>query len=198
MPLTTPRGYPYSVPSDPADIPAALEAMARAVDADVQTRGEEIHARPMFRFGSSNTPISFYAAFTTTQTRALTFQTQDALVGDAADPVSGSVSRITPRLPGFWWFSAAFVYPYAGSSYLDLIGISLQTATTTLARHSTHQPTPQSDANNNLSVSAGTYMNGTTDYVQIMAHAHAPAAVFGAPPTTIRNRYVFGMRMTET
>lgn len=37
MALATARGYPYPEPTDPADVPTDLEALATAIDADVAT-----------------------------------------------------------------------------------------------------------------------------------------------------------------
>lgn len=47
MVLFTPnRSYPYSEPTDPADVPAALQAFAEAVDNDLETRDAVIRSRP--------------------------------------------------------------------------------------------------------------------------------------------------------
>jgi len=196
LPATTTRGYPYSLPADPADIPGALEAFASAVDTDVQARADSVHARPMFRL-SSTSNVVYYPYIVFTQARVLPFETQDAMVGDAIAPVSGSLSRVTPLLPGYWFFHASMSYPRSGATSMDLIGVSIQTASATLARNSTHVAPPQSDGANNIAVSAGTYMNGTTDYIQVVGTAHSASSVVGVPSLIVRRRYLLGIRMTD-
>lgn len=197
MPATTSRGYPYSLPADPTDIPAAIEALAEAVDADVQARADSIRPRPAFRLGSTSA-VTFPTWTSFTVSKRLPFETQDALVGGAIAPVNGAVDRVVPLLPGFWWLQAYMVIPRAGGSLMDMIGITLQTGATVLARNSTHVPPPPSDGTNLLSVSVGAYFNGSTDYVEMMGTAHAATPAVGQPQMTIRNRYLFGMRMTES
>lgn len=197
MPANTSRGYPYSIPSDPADVPAATEALARAVDLDVQARDASIHQRAAFRY-SSITPVSFYPGIPFVQNRALPFDYEDLNVGGAVVPFGSQIVQITPQLPGFWWFQASMTFPRSGATFMDTIGITLQTETSVLARNSTHVAPPVSDAGNNISVSAGTYMNGTTDFVQLLGMAHAITPAPGNPLMTVRRRYILGYRMTES
>jgi hypothetical protein len=195
--MNTSRGYPYSIPSDPADVSAAIEDLATAVDADVQARADSIHPRPAFRLGATE-PISFPAWTTVTTTQRLTFQTQDELVGGAIDPVTGSVGRIVPRLPGFWWIQASMVIPRSGAVSMDQIGLTIQTGTTVLARTSTHLPPSPSDGVSNISTQAGTYFNGTTDFVEVMGTTHVATPSVLTPTMIVRNRYIYAMRMTES
>lgn len=197
MPATTPRGYPYAIPTDPADIPAALQAFAEAVDVDVQARADSIHPRPTFRL-SSTSVVAFPTWISFFQNRTLPFENQDVLVEGAIEPVSGSLDRVTPLLPGYWWFHGAMVVPRSGATFMDMIGLTLQTGSQTLARNSTHLPPPVSDGTNLLHVSGGAFMNGTTDYVQLVGAAHVATPASGNPQMSIRSRYLFGTRMTES
>jgi len=197
VPLTTARGYPYSIPTDPTDVPQAIESLALAVDADVQARDASIHARPVFRL-SSTSSVPFYATAVFTMNRVLPLEVEDVNVGGAITPIGGiSQSRITPMLPGYWWFQAAMTFPRSGATSMDFIGITLQTNTQILARNATPMAPPPSDGANNLSVSGGSYFNGTTDYVQLIGTSHAASPAPGSPSMVVRNRYLLGMRMTE-
>lgn len=197
MPGTTPRGYPYAIPADPADMPAATQALAEAIDLDVQARAESVHPRAAFRL-SSTSGVAFPSWIAFVQNRVLPFENQDALVGAAITPLAGSVDRVTPLLPGFWRFYGAMVVPRAGATLMDEIGITLQTGTQVLARNNTHLPPPVSDGTTLMHVKAGGFFNGTTDYVQLVGTAHVTTPTVGVPQLTIRSRYLFGARMTES
>lgn len=197
MPAFTPRGYPYSMPSDPADVPQAIQDLAEAIDPDVQARADAIHARPAFRL-SSTSPVIFSTRVAGLYSRQLPFENQDALVMGAIAPIQGTTGRIVPLLPGFWWFHASWSFPRTGASLMNFLGISLQTGTQVLARNSTHIPPPVSDGANNMAVSAGTYFNGTTDYIELIGTTNTITPAPSNPMLTVRNRYLFGMRMRES
>ena len=197
MPAFTPRGYPYSVPTDPADVPGAIQDLAEAIDPDIQARADAIHARPAFRL-SSTSPVVFPTWIAFTNNQRLPFENQDALVEGAIAPIQGSTGRIVPLLPGFWWFHASWSFPRTGATLMNFLGISLQTSTQVLARNSTHIAPPLSDGANNMTVSAGTFFNGTTDYIEVIGSANVTTPGAGNPAMTIRNRYLFGMRMRES
>lgn len=198
MPANTSRGYPYSLPTDPADIPGAIQDLAGAVDVDVEARADSIHPRPTFRLSSTST-----VRFTTTvpgsfNNRFLPFEIQDVIVGGAILPLQGSTTRIVPQLPGFWWFHGSMAIPRAGATQMDMIGLTMQTNSQVLARNSTHLAPPLADVNNLLSVSAGSFFNGTTDYVELMGTANPITVGVGQPSMNIIRRYLVGTRMTET
>lgn len=47
MPANTPnRGYPYSIPTDPADVPGALQSLAEAIDTDLVSVDATITPKP--------------------------------------------------------------------------------------------------------------------------------------------------------
>ena len=198
MPALTPRGYPYSVPGDPADIPQALEDLALAVDTDVEAVSQTIIARPAFRLTGTtavNMPlvVPSPSAF---DNAVMSFNQTDAVTGGAMTPLAGPVTRVIPALPGFWWIQGIVTIPRAGAANLDAIGVSIQTASTTLVRHNTHIVPPATDGANNLVVTSGVFMNGTTDYLEMVVTINKTATSLGS--FTINRRYLFGVRMTET
>lgn len=196
MPAFTPRGYPYSLPADPADVPEAIQDLAEAIDPDVQARADSVGSRAVFRL-SSTTIVQFPSIFSTTMNIPLPFDIIDAQVGSPLAQFNGPTYRITPRLPGFWWLQGSITYPRAGASK-DLYGVTLrQNGNVTLGRQSSHISIPTTDGSKNLTCTAGAFFNGTTDYVEIVGSVRndVPAPV---SPMNVRRRYLLGVRMTET
>jgi hypothetical protein len=176
-------------------VPQAIEDLARAIDLDVDAVADTITARPMFRL-TGTTPISFPLMVAPIEDLPMFFDQVDANVGGALAPLSGPTRQIVPALPGFWWVQCTITIPRAGSTNLDAIGASLQTPTETLVRHNTHIPPPASDGSNNLVVSSGVFMNGTTDYFELIASINRTALTLGS--YTINRRYMLAFRMTES
>ena len=197
MPALTPRGYPYSIPTDPADIPQAIEDLATAIDLDVQARYDSIHPRAVFRLSSTSIVAFGQPVVTSTTNKTLPFELEDVNIGGGIQPLQGSTTRIVPQLPGFWWLHGAMVVPRAGATSRDLIGISIQDQSQILARNSTHLAPPASDGANLLTVSTGAFFNGTTDYIELVASVGGTPTP-GVGNLNIRSRYLVGMRMTET
>lgn len=57
--FTANRNYPYSIPTDPTKIPAAVQALAEAVDTDLQSLEFARAGRPMFRVrGTQNRTVA--------------------------------------------------------------------------------------------------------------------------------------------
>lgn len=198
MPATTPRGYPYSIPTDPADVPTAIEDLAEAIDVDVQARADSIHARPAFRIMGTE-PVTYFPQLPFAQNYRQPFNLQEAIVGGAIAQSSGSVQQIIPQLPGFWWFHGTIIIPRAGSAgIMQTVGITLQTGAGVLARNSSHIMPPESDGTNAISVSTGAFFNGTTDYIEMLGTARVITSTTGVPQMVVRRRYLVGMRMTES
>lgn len=197
MPAFTLRGYPYSLPADPADVPQAIQDLAEAIDPDVQARADSVGPREVFRL-TGTAPISFSSTFPFSSTRVMTFENVEANVGNGLVPFSTPTERIVPTLPGFWWFEGGITFPRASGANRDLYGVTLrQNGSVTLARNATHIRPPASDGSNNLSCAAGTYFNGTTDYIELIASSQVIAVATGSP-MTIRSRQLLGMRMTTS
>lgn len=197
MPATTPRGYPYSLPGDPADVPQAIQDLAEAIDPDVQARADSVGPREVFRL-SSTTIVPFSSTNPFTVTNPMPFDVVDANVGGAIAAFSTPTTRIVPRLPGFWWFQGSITFPRASAANRDLYGVTVrQNSSVTLARSGTHIRPPAADGSNNLTCTGGTYFNGTTDYVEVLGSSRVILAAVGSP-MNIRRRYLLGMRMTTT
>lgn len=194
MPATTPRGYPYSIPGDPAKVPRALQSLAEAIDTDVQNVAATVAPRPAFRVSSVSTQsISTWTTFTLS--RFLPFDTVDFSVGGALGAL-GTTTDIVPQLPGFYWVEASITLPREGGTVLDLMNLRLQNATETLTSSSVHLPAASADGGQNLQVQTGAYFNGTTDYVRAVLTTHASSSSPGR--YSFRGRYLTMTRMTES
>jgi len=191
--FTVNRNYPYSIPTDPADVAQALEDLARAVDADVENIADTIGARPLARVRGT-TPQSFGS---TIETIPLTFALTDLNVGGAIAPLGGTPTTITPLLPGFWWAVGTLAYPTAGASSLNNIGLRLQKSGSNAlgSRQNTHVQPPTSDGVRNFCVSMGSFMNGTTDTFALQGFINRAS---GTATYTVYDRALTIFRMTES
>lgn len=194
MPANTPRGYPYSLPADPADVPEAIQALAEAVDTDAQDVADLVRPREGFHLAGLE-PIRISTANLFTTSRAIPFNVVNFDVGNTA-PELGPVTQVVPQHPGFYWIEGSITIPREGATAFDLIAVSLQTATETLARSSVHIPPPASDGLNNLEVQTGAFFNGTTDYVELMCTTHVGTFALGS--MRLRAGYLSMTRMTES
>jgi hypothetical protein len=57
MGTTANRSYPYPDPADPADMAGALQALAEAVDTDVQSLSNSVTAPPLSVFSGDSTSV---------------------------------------------------------------------------------------------------------------------------------------------
>jgi hypothetical protein len=196
MPAFTPRGYPYSIPTDPAKVAGAIQALAEAIDPDVQARADSVGPRATFRM-SSTTIITFPSTIPLTLDLNMPFDVLDASVGDAVAVPNGPTARITPRLPGFWWFQGSITFPLGGAANRDLYGVSLRkNGTTVLGRGSSHISIPATDGSKNITCTAGAFFNGTTDYLELIGSSRVTLAAVGSG-MNVRRRYLLATRMTE-
>lgn len=194
MPGTTPRGYPYPVPTDPTNVPQDLQNLAEAWDADLTAVSNTIGTRPSFRVFSSvpqNLLVAFASSFT------LTFPSIDYNIDGAFTPTSGAAqSTITPLLPGFWWLTAACSYARPAAlpaPNFDEFGISIQSGGTVYTKRNTHSE-PVAGENRTLSVGTGVFLDGSTP-IQAVFTANRVTTV---PIYTVYNRSFTGFRMTES
>ena len=105
--FTPNRGYPYSTPSDPADIPAAIEALARAVDTDVENLDNAVVQRPIGKASShTTTPQEFPATATT----PLIYDFVDIDTANLVNLISAP-DRMTVTSTGLWAVWGSFVLP---------------------------------------------------------------------------------------
>lgn len=194
MPATTPRGYPYSLPTDPADVPGAIQALAEAIDPDAQSVADLVRPRDGFHLsGLEQVRVSTVNPFTTS--RPIPFNIVNFDVGNTA-PELGPITQVVPQHPGFYWVEGSITIPVEGASAFDLIAVSLQTATETLVRSAIHVPPPASDGLNNVEVQTGAFFNGTTDYVELMCTTHVATPAIGS--MMLRAGYISMTRMTES
>lgn len=122
MPTPTPnRGYPAPVPSDPADIPAAMQAIADAVDTDLATYAPQILARPFFRMTASAPQVMPFTTVADLVFTDLEENTNGALPIPPVMPVS------SVRLPtGYWLVTATAAYGIpGGGGTLDEVTLRL-------------------------------------------------------------------------
>lgn len=196
MPDNTPRGYPYSIPSDPADVPAAMEALAEAIDGDVGSVAATVRPRRAFRV-SGFSPVSFSTAFTTTNSYTLPMEVNDFIIGDAIDPINTPTTTIFPKFPGFWLFRAEIVYSAVGGSLMERVTIELYRNISFFALNGTCRPIVFPDPTATIPVEAGTYCSGT-DYISLRASATQNTGIPDGPPMVLRERSLFGMQMTES
>lgn len=173
---TVNRGYPYSIPTDNNDVPGALQALAEAVEADLQALAGSVPSlvRPIARMRGT-TPVTLNSAQTF---RDMPFDAFDFNLGGALPPTAANGTNIvfTPQLAGFWFAIGTVTYQTTGSSTLNAIGLRMMGgpnggSSGPLADQGTHVQPPLSDAVRNHHVAAGQLCN--------------PA---GIPPTGFRLR----------
>lgn len=138
---TVPRGYPYQKYTDfPMDFPAAIQALAQSIDADVTTVADRIPAarqRPSVRMTASATQA--IAANTST---AVVF-TGGAAIYDNTGMANPGANRLQITEPGIYWLTARVVVTALGSgaayglrvSILSSGGIVATPATVTRYAH---------------------------------------------------------------
>lgn len=99
MPGTTPnRGYPYPTSGDVGDVPAAIQALAEAVDVDMQNLDNAIVRRPIAMVSyRSTTPQVFPADVVTEATYDFVHVDTAGISNLAAFP-----TRLTPTSAGLW------------------------------------------------------------------------------------------------
>lgn len=116
MPNTIPQGYPWPGPTDPnsADMAAALEALARAVDLDVQSIADGTQ-QPQAVMLSRNSaqPIPTGATPTGITYTDVPFNNSDIRV--IVDPATGNVSMLNAD-PGLWFFAARVTMPQSSAA----------------------------------------------------------------------------------
>lgn len=106
MPAFTPnRGYPYPVAGDPGDVPAAIEALAEAVDLDMQALTSSLGQRPMVKVASRTAKQTFPPRTNT----EVSFDFVDIDTHGAAN-LSSQPTRLVPKLAG-WWYCWVAVTP---------------------------------------------------------------------------------------
>jgi len=189
---TVNRGYPYSDPTDPADVAQAVEDLAVAVDADLVQISPTIVARRVIRV-SRTLPISFG---TTATVANFIWDSLDVNEGDAIDTFPGAPAFVVrPKHAGFWIVTgqASFVdgLDVAPGAPISSVDIEIDLINTRFARDSSVNAGLLGFAlSRQLNVGGGRLVNGTTDYFRMAASIVRPAAnpnaafsLFGASMT---------------
>ncbi|MFF1957948.1 hypothetical protein ACFVWX_13280 [Streptomyces sp. NPDC058220] len=207
MPATTTRGYPYPVPSDPADVPQAMQDLASAVDTDVQTVYTGISARPAVKAVGAVT--SKYTNVTSGSLRGLSFEYFDfntgaAVAGNGFNQQNslqvafyGGFYRVIPQLPGFWmaFGAASFPKPAGGVTPAHTAIVLLHNDSTIISRSGINGNTLAADGTAQLATSGGALCNGTTDFFNL---AWTPTHTATIPSITVANRNLTLIRMTQS
>lgn len=197
MGVTINRNYPWPDPTDPADVPEALEDLALAIDADVQSQYDRITTRSVAKAWRTSSPT-----FITNWVSGLgIFQSLDdgfQINTNAAVELSGT--RLYPREAGFWLFSASMSwpvveltspYPQGRHSEVWVNGLTM------LGRDSFNDDIPVNDVSVETFASGGRFMNGTTDYVQLSARVFSNTGA-NIPKVWLNTRALTAIRMTAT
>lgn len=203
--FTVNRGYPYSLPADPANVPAALQSLAEAIDDDVCALQNGLTGRPVARFrgtgayASTSTSRPFVNSPATPYDDRIPFDTTDFNTANVimTSPDVGQ-RLIFPDDPGFYFALATVYVPTnttAGAT-VNFLGLQIRRGDFTnptslltaprLGGCSHNVPVDANDRNVRvMSLSVGCFMNGTTD---------AFSVEFRADTTPDTASYVIGER----
>lgn len=206
--FTVNRGYPYSLPTDPADVPAALQSLAEAIDDDVCSLTNSIAGRPASRFRGTGTFDSFTTSLGfTVGTVRVPFDTTDFNTVPATMQSQEVGNRlIKPDVPGFYFVLGTVYVPVmtvAGTT-VNFMAIQIRkcdassplTNGTRLVGSSHNVPVSADDRNVRVfSVGTGVFMNGTTDAFSLEFRADTTPDVASY---TINERTLTFMRMTQS
>lgn len=208
---TVNRGYPYPLPTDPADVPAALQSLAEAVDADVcdllQVPGRQVaqfRGTGTFASPSPSQPLSppptdhFYRVpFTVEEFDTIGVEMQSQEIGNRL---------IFPTVPGFYFALATVQVPVLtiGGATVTYMGLQIRkgdatnplSLATRLNGASHNVPVDSNDRNVRImSAGAGAFMNGTSDAFTVEWRADTTPNV---SEYVINERVLTIIRMTQS
>jgi hypothetical protein len=150
--FTSNRNYPYSLQTDPADIPQAIEDLARAVDLDIDALSSAVAPRPFAKVSSKSTVKQQFPAGMITE---LTFDFLDYDNAGISD-LSTRPTRLTPTSPGVWMVWASIELPaFLAASYDFLVRVN----GTDIGRSNTHLGRIQT-----ITLASMSFMDGVDDY----------------------------------
>ncbi|MYZ35476.1 MULTISPECIES: hypothetical protein [unclassified Streptomyces] len=187
------RGYPYSVPSDPADIPQAMEDFATAVDADVQGVYNGVQLRPAAK--AIATTQQKYVNTASGSLRGVRFSSFQFNVSGAAVLADFGL-RVIPQLPGYWFAmgTISFPKPTGGTPPTSVSTVLLKNDSSVLSRGGLNGFATIADGTVELVASGGEFMNGTTDFFNV---SWSPVATATVPTYYIYTRTLTMVRMTQ-
>lgn len=181
----TPRGYPYSQTTDNADIPGDIQALAEAIDLDMQARVESVIPRRMARVRNLATVKQFFPASTQTE---LTFDFVDVDNAGIVD-LGANNTRLTPTSAGLWGFWGAIEVPNAFANGDELM---IRKNGLELTRYTPHDDDPIGETVMRTIATVGT-ANGTTDYFTMTFNPIAATSEY-----RISNKHFACFRLTNT
>lgn len=216
MPANTAnRLYPYSIPTDPADVPAALQALAEAIDDDVCDLTNRVVGRPVARFRGTGTYNSPSTARANVNAPGTPFE--DRIPFNVTDFNTANIIMMSPDVgqrmlfpddPGFYFILATVNVPplTVSGATVSYMGLQIRrgdfTNPTSLATAprlggtSTNVPTDANDRNVRvMSLGLGAFMNGTTDAFSVEWRADTTPNVAEYP---IAERTVTILKMTNS
>lgn len=204
MPAFTPnRNYPYSVPGDPADVPAAMQSLAEAIDTDVSALQQNVPIRPAFSIRGTNA-IRAVTSPPLNTFESLTFDTElfntglDYTISTTSVVNEGVVCVVRPQLPGFFWLlaSVAIPRPTDGTNRIEVkVGIRREN-NAILVEESSHLQPSASDGIRTGAVAVGAELNGSTEGLQVAFSSRTAAG--GLDTYTVLERTLTVIRMSPT
>lgn len=182
---TTPnRGYPYPTSGDSGNVPAAIQALAEAVDLDMQNLDDSIVRRPIAVVSSRTSTPQVFPADVVTEAAFDFVHIDTAGITDlAAFP-----TRLTPSSAGLWCFWAAIETP---ATPLRLKDMFLRVNGGDLSRQGFHiNATPNTTMITNAAMA---FMDGIDDYFSV---SYEPDQAFD--DVRIRVKRMGCFRLTNT
>lgn len=155
--FTPNRLYPYSQPTDPFDVPGALQAFAEAVDLDMTLLSDSIIQRP---FAAVSSRVSSNQTFPADVITEAEFDFVD-FDTDGISNLSIEPTRLTPTSAGFWLVQGAFEVPVSQASLHDL---ALRVNGGELARSGMHINNSIGESAQMQTLVGMAFMDGVDDY----------------------------------
>lgn len=154
--FTPNRGYPYSTSGDPNDVPAALQALAEAVDLDLQNLDDSTVRRPIAVVSSKSATKQVFPA------DQITEATFDFVHIDTASisNLTNRPTRLTPTSAGLWMVWGAIENPPSQARTRDMF---LRVNGGDLSRQDFHVNSP-TGGSLMLTNAAMAFMDGVDDY----------------------------------
>jgi hypothetical protein len=208
--FTVNRNYPYPLPTDPADVPQALQDLAEAIDDDVCAFRDSVGNRPVARFTgtgpfASPSPTHPVNSPPTPYEDRIPFDTEMFNTANIT-MMSPSVGYrlIWPQDPGFYFAVVTVSVPQLTlAATTDYLGLQVRrgdgTNPTSLIPAprlaGTSNPVGSGPQGRILSLGVGAFMNGTTDAFSVEFRAATNPAV---SQYVIGDRSITILKMTES
>lgn len=155
--FTPNRGYPYSQPTDPFDVPGALQAFAEAVDLDMQLLDDSIIQRPLAVVSYRSSSNQVFPADVATECE---FDFVD-IDTDAISNLSVEPTRLTPTSAGLWGVWGAFEVPVSQASLHD---VTVRVNGSDLVRSGMHINNSIGESAQMQALVGMSFMDGVDDY----------------------------------